>query len=55
MLRDQTSHFHHVRKRYEEENQRLVLKTTDMRDELLWYKVLEFKDQTVQSYWVLLP
>jgi glutamate synthase domain-containing protein 2 len=38
MLRDGTSHIHHVRKRYEEENQRLVLKMRDTRDELLWYK-----------------
>jgi hypothetical protein len=38
MLRDRTSHSHHIKTWYEEENQRLVLKMRDMRDELLWYK-----------------
>jgi hypothetical protein len=33
-----TFHSHHIKTWYEEENQRLVLKMRDMRDELLWYK-----------------
>jgi len=37
-LQDQISHIHHVTARYEEENQRQLLKMRDMRDELLWYK-----------------
>ena len=37
-LQDRTSHIHHITKRYEEENQRQLLKMRDMRDELLWYK-----------------
>jgi hypothetical protein len=41
MLQDQTSHIHHVGKGYEEENQHLVLKIRDTRDELLWYKVID--------------
>jgi hypothetical protein len=37
-LRDQTSNIRLVRKRYEEENQRQVLKMRDTRNELLLYK-----------------
>ena len=37
-LQDQTSHIHHITVRYEEENQRQLLKMRDMRDELLFYK-----------------
>jgi hypothetical protein len=37
MLQDRTSHTH-ITRRYEEDNQRLLLKIRDMRDELLWYK-----------------
>jgi hypothetical protein len=38
MMQDRTSDIHHIKMRYEEENQRQVLKMRDMRDELLWYK-----------------
>ena len=38
VLRDQTSHIHHMKERYEEENRRQMLKMRDMRDELHWYK-----------------
>jgi predicted RNase H-like nuclease (RuvC/YqgF family) len=38
ILRDRTSHIQHIKTRYEEENQRQLLKMRDMRDELLWYK-----------------
>jgi predicted RNase H-like nuclease (RuvC/YqgF family) len=37
-LQDRTSHIEHITMRYEEENQRQLLKMRDMRDELLWYK-----------------
>jgi hypothetical protein len=38
ILRDRTSHIQAIKMRYEEENQRQLLKMRDMRDELLWYK-----------------
>jgi hypothetical protein len=38
MLQDRKSHIHHIKMRYEEENQRQLLKIRDMRDELLWYR-----------------
>ena len=38
MLQDRASPIHHIKMRFEEENQRQLLKMTDMRDELLWYK-----------------
>jgi hypothetical protein len=38
ILRDRTSHIQHTKMRYEEENQRQLLKMRDMRDELLWYR-----------------
>jgi hypothetical protein len=38
MLREQTSHSHHIKTWYEEENRRQILKMRDMRDEILWYK-----------------
>jgi hypothetical protein len=38
ILRDRTSHILDIKMRYEEENQRQLLKMRDMRDELLWYK-----------------
>jgi hypothetical protein len=38
ILRDRTSHIQYIKTRYEEENQRQLLKMRDMRDELLWYK-----------------
>jgi hypothetical protein len=37
-LEDRTSHIEHVTMKYEEENQRQLLKMRDMRNELLWYK-----------------
>ena len=37
-LQDRTSHIEHITIRYEEENQRQLLKMRDMHDELLWYK-----------------
>ena len=38
VFRDRTSHIHHIKERYEEENRCQMLKMRDMRDELLWYK-----------------
>jgi hypothetical protein len=38
ILRDRTSYIQHIKLRYEEENNRQLLKMRDMRDELLWYK-----------------
>jgi hypothetical protein len=49
MLRDQTSHSHHIKTRYEEENRRHVLKIRDMRDELLCYKELLRAAQTIDE------
>ena len=37
-LQDRTSHIEHVTMKYEEENQRQLLKMREMRGELLWYK-----------------
>ena len=37
-LQDWTFHIHHIKMRYEEEDQRQVLKMRDMREDLLWYK-----------------
>ena len=37
-LEDRASHIEHIIMRYEEENQRQLLKIREMRNELLWYK-----------------
>ena len=37
-LEDRTSHIEHITMRYEEENQRQLLKMREMRSELQWYK-----------------
>jgi hypothetical protein len=38
MVQDRKSHTEHIKMRYEEENQRHLLKMRDNRDELLWYR-----------------
>jgi len=38
MEHDRTSHIEQIKRRYEEDNHRQILKMRDMREELLWYK-----------------
>jgi hypothetical protein len=38
MRKPQRDYIEHLRRRYEEENSRLMLKMRDMRDDILWYK-----------------
>jgi hypothetical protein len=39
MRKPQRADIEHLRRRYEEENSRLMKKMRDMRDEILWYRV----------------